>query len=1343
MRTAVAVAAAVVVVLFSPPAQAKPAVPPGLASWAPTDVVGGSWQLSQEADVDPLSLSGDRICEGRRREWSAADSHRSVVVRWYTCASNDMTSWTARFEDVRRGVPPAPLHTVTLGAQNEIVVVGSTSVGWVWLQDRYVVNVDLECDDGASATCLETAGRLAVDISRRLPGEPVKLAGGRPQQTASFLVSLLVVWALVVGGVTAWRRLRRESFASAPTDRSFPVEQAARALRRKARQRRAGAALLFPVLGFIAASAPGVPAGAFDAAAFSTLFVLTLLFGVPAAVLLYRSRGAMSGLDWRWHGAAHTRRGRPGRRALSMLLGGLSLVLLVLVLLTGALAVGADRLTGGPPVLVTLASPFMIASIIFLWLVSRAARRRATRDAWRALNSRSGSPIVLLRGFGESNGRLRVADIPAPGPAAWLRRILRPQGQRRFDEALSGMLARYGPISTLDMPGERLPDPPTRRLALPADHWRDLLAAITADAVGVVIAPTRWSGAGAAALDILVSPVAAGRLMLVLPPLPRDELAGLQAAVLAGATDDSLAKAWAVDGTLVLVHVPDHGWFGWSARQHDEWSYVQALHDGLVFATKRWPQPADRSAVAGLASDARRASVPRVLMLAGPADDAMATYLAAQLSGMGVEAVRDSRPAAVDGGFTAVVAVLTDSALRDPDWRAESARWADADVRLVPVMCGELSIEAPPTVQALNWVIWTPAEPAAASAKIFAAVNSRMSNYLIHRDLSAQARAWLAANRAEGQLIGDHRRAVAAEAHIAVAANDPLARPSELVRQYVHASVAATRRRRFRIRGWVLGGVAAILAAAVLVAYAVQVIQTQRKNNRIVASITGLPILDVGRPDRVALLAGAAIVQGSAEQARIGRTVLRRTLGQSWPRTRLGALHDAPFADAAITGDDDVLTVDRLGTVTSWRRSTESVRWRYRVDADATALGAAPDGAIAAVAAGRSVHLLRLDPWRRQTQDAGADVSRVAVAAAADLVVAATSDGRVLASRISSFDPFRSVVSTGKVLDLRASEGGRWVRALVRTQADTVDLIDVGSGAVLRSWRVALSALAPVGAIGADGTSAALIDLVGNVRYAPATGDPQPTGQRALEPTSDLVLSPQGEIVVVSQQFGVTAIDPGLGIVTARLNETQTGVFAARAAEDGATLVCVSASGVYVWSTDAFAPTIAAPQSPPVGQMRSSVGELSAEGGADGVVTVDLGKAGRQRVGAGTGAVTSVAVRADGTSVLAGTAHGEVVEFDPRYREIVRRWQAPDHAAVSAVGWSIARPDRIVVQTRGSVWWEVPGCPGCGASATLIAALRPRLFGCYLDENLDLLTPRSRAELGVRVCRESPAAQEG
>jgi hypothetical protein len=1345
MRTVVAACVTLLVVLLPTPAHAEVTAPPGIAGWEPSDVVEGSWQPKDE-DATPLALSGDRHCDGRIRSWT--DGSRTIGLAWYACDSADMSAWVAHFEEERRGLPPAPQHAASLGADYEVVLISSGEVGRLWLQDRYVVLLVVDCAGTGGPVCLETNGRIAVDISGRMPGDPMKLVGGRSQVAASFLVSVLVLWMVALAVAMAWRRIRRVRLTSVDTVRSRSVDKGAASLRRKSRLRRVGIALLFPSVGFVAVSAPSIPAAAFDVTAFVVLLALILFLGLPGVVLLWLSRGMMSDVSWRWYNLRQRRTW--GHRLVTAGLGALSIALLVLTLVTAAMAFGADRLIGLPPFIVDAGAALFFPMAFGLWLVSRAARRRARSDAWGAINSRSGPPLTVVRGLGETTTSVRIADLPAPGVAAWLRRALRPQRKQRFDEALAGMLARYGPVSTIDLPGPRLPDPPTRRVGLPAEHWQSLLSATTADAAGVVVAPAAAGGASLVAevTSALAAAGSSGRLMIVLPPSPPDVLGGLRASLLDGRAHvhpfATLDAAWALDGALVLLHVPDQGWLGWSSSQRDEWSYVQAIHEALVYAARYWPQPAERPVLSNLVLNPQRTMPPRVMVVAAPPDDWLARHLSDQMADMGLAVSRSGSDVAVADDVSAAVIVLSEAAATDSEWRAEVVRWADAGVRLVPVQHGVIGSEVPEVVRELNWIAWTPAEPAAVAAQLFAAVNSRLARYRIHRDLTTQARAWLAAGRAEARLIDDHGRARAAAAHIADAANDLLARPSPVVHEYVQASLSATRRQRFHLRRRAVGVLALVLAAAALIAYALPVVRLQGQNNRIIAALVGLPLLGAQRPDRVALLAGAAIVQGSAQQAQLGREVLRRTLNESWPRTLLGAVHDSSFRDADVTGPDSALTLDGRGTLTSWQLSTSSVRWRYRVADDVTALDATAAGELVAIGGGRSVHLVQTAPWRRQTREVPADVERVAVSATADLVVVGTADGQVFATRASSFDPLSPVVAGRSVMDLRSDENGRWVRALVRTGEDSLDLVDVGTRATIRSWRVGLGGLTPLASIGPDGQSIAVIDAAGDLRFGSSTGEPRWTGQRVLDPVDDLAVLPQGEIVVVGRQFGVTIVDPRLGIVTARLGATQVMVTKVRAAADGALLLCVSPDGVFVWAADDFALTVPPPSAPPpANQTSASAGGVSVDGGADGVLTIARDGAGQRRIRVAQAAVTAVAVDPDGRSVLAGAADGTVIEFDPGHDQVVRRWRARDNSVVTALGWSATEPDRILVQTRNAIWWRLRGCPECGADSALLSNLRGRLWGCYLAENLDGLNDRSRSRLGVRVCRKSPAAREG
>lgn len=1327
-----------------------------VAGWTPVGVLPGQWGPPVHWNVDPLVLSTTQ-CVGKTRSWADEEAALTVAVTWHECGRN-LDVAAAELDD-RHQASPARWRSRgdVLGEGLDIIEPRVRAHQRSWVEDRFQVTVYVQCLFDGESRCLELSRKAVQDISRRIPGEPTKIVGSRSMIAMTWLLSVMLVWLFVLGAVAAVRRLANAggSYATHPDGARWTnVDEGAKRLRRHMRLRRYGTVLVAPTAGAILIVVGRAITGSLNIATLSLVPILAIFGGLAGVVMLVASRSPVRGDEWRWQ--VHRLDLPRTRRIVSAVISAGSTILLVLLVSLFPVAVGAGRVAALPPLLHAglqmIFFSMLAAAVPVSWLV----RRRATADAWRSLNSRSGPPIVFLRDAASQAADLRASVLTGRGALNYVGSLLKPQRRLRFDEALANLLVRQGPVLVLQAPSAATDKRGPRSLDV-RDVQADEVAreVMHSQAMVLVAGPPVMEPHTLGLTRFLIGLAREKPLLVVLPPISKKKLQQRWAqwyrvlADVAPVTD--LDPALVADGAHVLVHLPGHGWHAWGARRRDEWTYTQAAHDALAFSAAS--VAAARHAAEQVSSEAETNEAPTrddLEVVAVAADERTAADIAAGLSGMGRPAVVRLVPSETAGGDTPSitnVVVISEAALANPQWHAAVEDLIERGNRPVPVVLGTVHAgSVPEGLQEINWVLWAGEQRVGALAALFAAISSEPSRYQLHRDLLSRARSWVSDNRSQGLLLADHDETEQAAAHLADATHDPLARPSALLHDFVTASVVRARQYRRRNRRLLITGVVLAVATVLLFSGIWFAVRGPAENQRLNALVSIGPRLASDRPDWAGLLAGALIVQGDAEQAETGRLVLRSMLDRVWPRTRVGVAHDALVNDMAMVGDSSVLTVDNRGTLTRWDLGTGAVQWRRHLEQPLNHLAATPDGATVVAASARHLHLIKSEPWEHRRISFKNTISRVAVAADGTTAVVADEDGRLITIGTGPAETTREVGRYRNVLDLQAgaADSSRTppVWALVRTSASQVAVVEALAGRQSRPLRVSLrDAMEVYGGVAADGTTLAVASGGGDLQTGTVDAGLRPGGGRVPALLDGLAVFPAGGVITTGRAFGVQVMHPPSGAVVGRLQVAQHGVIRIRSSPDGRFLLCADHAGVAVWDTQGLWPTDAAGEVVDAGRSsRAGRGQVALEGADSGAVSIRVADRSvfRQRVLSGS--VTAAAVRGDESTALVGSDRGEIAEIDIDAGVVVRRWASPLGGRVETVGWS--SDGRIVVGSATGSWWSVESCGGCGTDEALLTALRARLWGCYSTDNVQGITDAARQRLNLRVCAPSPRAKE-
>ncbi|SMC65689.1 WD40 repeat domain-containing protein [Kibdelosporangium aridum] len=732
--------------------------------------------------------------------------------------------------------------------------------------------------------------------------------------------------------------------------------------------------------------------------------------------------------------------------------------------------------------------------------------------------------------------------------------------------------------------------------------------------------------------------------------------------------------------------------------------------------------------------DHKDVEIPAVNIVASEADRSVRNLLANGLSNMGM-------PIATDASGASTVVVLSTEALTDPEWRRQLQR--HADTRIVPVTVGTIpsSSDVPSAVGDINWVVWEPENTLGSRSRVFSALRSDLSRYQTARSLTAEANAWLAEGRSPHLLISDRRRAQSAVDHLRDAVHDPLAALPQHVLEFVTESYRVRRKDRTKqLRKWGVRG----LATVVVVALTVSVVATVRvlvKNNNL-ASQGNYPTFISERPDRLAMLSAANLLQGDVANETVARQVIAAQLPLPWSMGALNVDSDANVLDASVSEHGDrVLTVDARANLALWDTRTDTAFWRRNLgDGNYATLDASPDLARAVATVRSDLYFVHLNPWHIKRVGLPTEPTSVAYDLTRGVAVAATDS----AIYIVSADGFRQL---GKytILALRRTTAGD-VRALVR-DGGQLAIIDPVAGKTIAStqlpeWRF------EVGALGPDGRSAAVTAADRQILFATDNLAFTRTGQAVPDVVSILAILPGGRIAFAGGQFGVRILDSRTGLTLGTVCRSFGVNQSIVAAADGDVVACLNYATVDLWRTAHLSPVLPPAAGKPLGSSASlTVGEVSVSGDVTGRITVTTSAHGQSRqtkVLAAHGPITAIMISPDGRSVVAGSADGEVAQLSLSSDGVmaVVNWQAPDGAPVTQVGWA-DEPGRLLAHTEAGNWWTPSSCDHCDDTTQLVAHVRARMWGCYTENQIEFLTDETKKALGVSLCQHVPDAEAG
>lgn len=738
-----------------------------------------------------------------------------------------------------------------------------------------------------------------------------------------------------------------------------------------------------------------------------------------------------------------------------------------------------------------------------------------------------------------------------------------------------------------------------------------------------------------------------------------------------------------------------------------------------------------RRAGAGLGASQRgRAQVAHrpqvtVSLLYHSSDADRAGQLASLLGTAGVTVVPWSG-AEIDG----VVVFLSPAGLEEPGWLDQAA----AVPRLVPVRVGQIdSGQVPKRLTTLNWIDWQQDNARSTFGYVLAALLSDPARRDLSRQLSHEAEAWHRSGRRDELLIADYRRARGMASVIDDLEADQLAAPSATMREFVRRSVTVSRPRYRRRRWRLVLGAGGIITALATVAVAFPAIQVSRYNNHEAIVTTGDPYTLQDLPEWSAANAAALLVDGTPAEKALAQVTLLRALNSPWEldalQWRSSPYSSVPFQHgklAIVSVGAELAVLNVMTQRVLWHVPDPGGPYSLSVDpAGSTAVGLSAHGAIV-------INLAR-HTWRPvaagtrfadgELGSDGVGVVRLDGAHLAELTMAT---GTV--TRLGTYPAIISVAA-------RTPRGS--AAALVRDGGGRVELLALPSRAVIASVPASGNPSSEIGGISPDGRHALVAGrddqfwAFGAGQAAKATGIAVPAVPSGLNwDTGD-------RVVIYSQdKRGQVYYLPRAELLGTICREDPRLYDIVR--DDSSDVVaCEDPGGTTFWRLPAGPLTRRVPGESASRSMTASGVRVSSSGPDIQIRGPGLRISWGQVLSSD---ISAVDISGNGQNVVVGDTVGEVAVLDLErgYAARVVVWSDPDSSPIAAVGWD----QGPVAVTRSGQTWKLTDCTDCGTVAGLIRAYRARVTGCFTARQLQNISSRVWAVLGLREC-DAPFGQPG
>lgn len=220
----------------------------------------------------------------------------------------------------------------------------------------------------------------------------------------------------------------------------------------------------------------------------------------------------------------------------------------------------------------------LLPGLVVLFAVDLLGQRLRSASMADVLTRDRRPHYLYLRSFDEDTlkipGLLRRRGLI--GTLTVLRKV-------RFEEVLVRQLSMTGPVIAIAPPGAKLPPIGAARASFGNDEWQAHVEhyARTARAVVLSATPREVRAGFGWEIDLVANRIGHGRVMVVLGPWSRTQLARrwrqFCEAVAHLPLFAPMAMSWVPAGVQLLAHSDRQGWRAWGASTRTDWTYAMAV----------------------------------------------------------------------------------------------------------------------------------------------------------------------------------------------------------------------------------------------------------------------------------------------------------------------------------------------------------------------------------------------------------------------------------------------------------------------------------------------------------------------------------------------------------------------------------------------------------------------------------------------------------------------------------------------------------------------------------------------------------------------------------------------
>lgn len=663
---------------------------------------------------------------------------------------------------------------------------------------------------------------------------------------------------------------------------------------------------------------------------------------------------------------------------------------------------------------------------------------------------------------------------------------------------------------------------------------------------------------------------------------------------------------------------------------------------------------------------------------------------------------------------------------------------ASLPARLVPVNTGEVDPEQiPDTIAALNWIIWSDRNHEMALNAITSACETNLDSLRLTEGIQARAHGWDMSGRKNKDLASSYKELRRLEAGLSKTQLSPT------TRDFLTLSRQAAQINRIRSLGQRLVWTLLVIAIAFTGS---QAWSTFRYFQDTRIALLAASFDDIPSASHVAIPKLATLIKASDERE---KPVPLNAV------TRLISLISQPSAVQYMSLSPSGMIINKIafgGNEDFLASSGDGILWKGRIgDQDLTEVETLPNKGFY-LAANEA-----LDTWassdggaitvhqgdgNRVLSDSPGELTQLAMQGDGSALLAVTRDGAVGYNLVFQTPPvsFPTFIGYGDV-------GGR-LTAAVRSD-EGIELVEVGSGTVVAripvSGEINKVTITPNGWVIFDKDQRLWIS---------DGGEPRELSVRLKTPGLQLMALSNNEIFVSTAAGGSQIIDLNFDIILSEVCDSSYTRYA-QASPNGRWLVCNTNGNNLFYDLNDFRPI--GPGTTKTGLLEDSQSEITARI-LEGKIEITRGEItnthdprgisnpaawiSREPDGNVEGALNSVALSRNGTSIAYGTDTGEIVTADIMTDLSLLVNNSVTLPLPTPIGQLEFSDTTLEISTVDATW-SIDTCIGCtGDRDRLWQYFQAHLLPCYYPSLLEAVPAKIANKLGLSICEEGPLNDE-